>query len=109
VLRSIDGVDEPRAWALRARLADTCKEVLDGITGMASDAAWALRVRLADRWPSTAVKSLGELGLGSRGRALIVDILQRHPCNVSLLKHAASAARDDHQQGSTCDPVRASS
>ena len=88
VLRSIHGLDDPRAWLLRELAAPKCKEALDSIVGMDGAQAWALRDRFVDLWPSTTVKSLGigPLATSPRGREMIETQLRRHPTNLSLLK-----------------------
>ncbi len=91
VLRTFDGVDEPRAWALRRHYGPRVKEALDSIIGVDGDQAWALREACGDIWPSTVVKSVGELIFADRGRALVESLLGRHPDNLSLLKHVTRA------------------
>ncbi len=93
VLRTLDGSTDARAWALREAALATCKEALDSIVGLDDTRAWTLRHRAADLWPSTVVKSLGELGREGRGRELVERQLRQHPANLSLLKHAAALAQ----------------
>ena len=94
VLRSLLRVDDPRAWAMRRRMGDTVKEALDSMTAMDSAEAWALRDQLVERWPSTAVKSLGPLYAGKRGRALADRALAARPDDISLLKHLTALMHD---------------
>jgi dTMP kinase len=81
------------AWALRDRVKAVCKEVLDSISGMDDPRAWALREELRDAWPSTAVKSLGALGLLGRGREFTIGVLAKHG-DLSLLRHAAALSSE---------------
>ncbi len=94
VLRSLLRLDDPRAWAMRRRVGAIVKEALDSMTGMDGAEAWALRDELVDRWPSTAVKSLGPLYSGKRGRALADRALAARPDDISLLKHLTALAHD---------------
>ncbi|WP_428267458.1 dTMP kinase [Haliangium sp.] len=87
VLRTIDGIDEPRAWALRRVYAPRVKEALDSMIGLDGDVAWAIRRDCLDTWPSTTVKSLGNLITTEAGEAMALRALERHPDNPSLLKH----------------------
>ena len=64
------------------------------MTAMDSAEAWALREQLVERWPSTAVKSLGPLYAGKRGRALADRALAARPDDVSLLKHLTALVHD---------------
>jgi dTMP kinase len=92
ILRTISGLDDDAAWELREGAAARVKEAVDSMVGLASERAWALRERCADLWPSTVVKSLGPLAATPRGAALVIRQLERHPGNLSLLKHAAAVA-----------------
>lgn len=92
VLRTIAGLDDPRAWALREASCERVKEAVDSMAGLDGDAAWRIRERCASIWPSTVAKSLGPLGRSERGAALLRQLLERHPDNPSLLKHAAGVA-----------------
>ena len=92
VLETIVGVDDPRAWQLREQTAPTVKEAIDSLYGLDADTAWRLREACVDLWPSTVIKSLGALSGTARGQALVARQLQRHPGNLSLLKHAAAIA-----------------
>jgi hypothetical protein len=60
--------------------------------GLDGERAWRLREACADLWPSTVVKSLGALAASPRGVALLGRQLERHPGNLSLLKHASAVA-----------------
>jgi dTMP kinase len=94
VLRSLLRVDDKRAWAMRRKVGATVKEALDSMTGMDGKEAWALRDELCERWPSTAVKSLGSLYAGKRGRALADRALAARPDDISMLKHLTALAHD---------------
>jgi dTMP kinase len=94
VLRSLLRVDDARAWAMRRKVGATVTEALDSMTGMDGKEAWALRDELCERWPSTAVKSLGQLYPGKRGRALADRALAAQPDDISLLKHLTALAHD---------------
>lgn len=103
VMASMSGSVDARAWELRRVHAPRVKEAVDSMIGLDGDAAWAIREAVADVWPSTVVKSLGELALQPRGEALALRLLAAHPDNISLLKHitrivARRAAADDLQE-----------
>jgi dTMP kinase len=91
VLASIAGVDDPRAWELRQATLARCPEALDSMRGLDSEAAWALRQAGLDAWPIAAVKSLGPLLPGERGRALLSSQLVRFPDSLPLWRLAAQA------------------
>ncbi len=88
VAESLNGMDTPEAWALRAALAPSCREAFQSMVGLDGDAAWALRVAHADAWPSTVCKSIGALVHTARGARLLAEILRDHR-GVSLLRNAA--------------------
>lgn len=92
VLRSFDGSDDPRAWALRSAHCERVKETIDSIVGMDVEAAWELRDRCADVWPSTVAKSVAPLAGSARARRLVDHLLAGHAANLSLLKHATRIA-----------------
>jgi len=94
VLRSLLRLDDPRAWAMRRQVGAFVKEALDSMTGMDGREAWALRDELVERWPSTAVKSLGPLYAGKRGRALADRALALRADDISLLKHLTALMHD---------------
>jgi dTMP kinase len=94
VLRSLWRLDDRRAWEMRRRVGATVKEALDSMAGMDSADAWALREELCERWPSTAVKSLGPLYAGKRGRALADRALSARPDDLSLIKHMTALLHD---------------
>ncbi len=94
VLRSLWRLEDRRAWEMRRRVGASVKEALDSMAGMDSKQAWALRDELCDRWPSTAVKSLGPLYAGKRGRALADRALTARPDDLSLLKHVTALLFD---------------
>jgi dTMP kinase len=94
VLGSLWRMNDPRAWQMRRRVGATVKEALDSMTGMDAAEAWALREELCERWPSTAVKSLGPLHAGKRGRALADRALAARPDDISLLKHLTALHHD---------------
>jgi dTMP kinase len=96
VMDTLRGVDDPRAWELRRAVAADCKEALDGIQGLDCADAWMLREEHVARWPSTAVKSLGPLADGPRGRALVGRALREKRASLSLLKHLTAVALGNH-------------
>jgi hypothetical protein len=83
---------------MRQAVAQDCKEALDGLLGLASEPAWGLRDASQDVWPSTVVKTLGNLADEVRGSELVSRQLRRYPDNVSLLKHVSSIALGLHRQ-----------
>lgn len=89
VLRTFDGDDDERAWELRRVFAPQVKEALDSMVGLDTECGWSIRQALVDVWPSTAVKSLGELAQSDRGAAFAERALSAHSTNISLLKHVA--------------------
>jgi dTMP kinase len=92
VMATLRSLRDARAWELRRAVAADCKEALDSIFELDDPEAWELRERFADVWASTAVKSLGGLADGARGRAFLERQLAAHPDNISLLKHASAVA-----------------
>jgi dTMP kinase len=92
VMRTIEGLDDDRAWQLREETAPRCKEALDSMIGLDGERAWRLREAHADTWPSTVVKSLGPLAAKPRGKELLLRLLGRYADDPSLLKHATAAA-----------------
>jgi dTMP kinase len=92
VMATLRSLRDARAWELRRAVAADCKEALDSIFELDDAEAWELRERYADVWASTALKSLGKLAEGARGRAFLERQLAAHPGNISLLKHAAAVA-----------------
>jgi len=97
VMGTLRNVALPESWELRRRVIADCKEALDSIDGIDAVEAWQLREEYADHWPSTAVKTLGPLADGERGRALVERQLRVHPGNISLLKHVAAIALGVHR------------
>ena len=97
VMQTLVGIEDERASRMRAAVAADCKEALDSIVALDGPRAWSLRETYADVWPSTAVKSLGPLADGTRGRALIARQLAAHPNSLSLLKHASAVALGVHR------------
>ena len=96
VMETLRGVDDARAWELRHAVAAECKEALDGIQGLDAADAWMLREEHIGRWPSTAVKSLGPLADGARGRALVERALGEKRASLSLFKHLTAIALGNH-------------
>ena len=96
VMETLRGVDDALAWELRRAVAAECKEALDGIHGLDGADAWTLREEHVTHWPSTAVKSLGPLADGARGRALVERALGEKRASLSLLKHLTSIALGNH-------------
>ncbi len=92
VLRTFDEVDHPRAWELRRMHAARVKEALDSMVGLAAEAGWEVREACRDIWPSTAVKSLGDLIATARGSDFAERVLRSYPDNISLLKHVSRGA-----------------
>jgi dTMP kinase len=92
VLSTIAGLDDGRAWAMRVAMASTCRESLDSLIGLDHPTAWDLRESCLELWPSCAIKSLGVLVNGARGKELLQRALTLFPQNISLLKEAAGIA-----------------
>jgi dTMP kinase len=99
VLRTISGLDDPRAWALRRAACGFSKEALDSIVGMEQEEAWKLREDCAELWPSTVVKGLGWLLGQERTHAFVLRQVERHPDNLSLLKHVTAMTSSAMRQG----------
>jgi dTMP kinase len=97
VMQTLVGTEDERASRMRAAVVADCKEALDSILALDGPRAWTLRETYADVWPSTAVKSLGPLADGTRGRTLIARQLAAHPDSLSLLKHASAVALGVHR------------
>ena len=92
VLSTIAGLDDGRAWAMRVAMAASCREALDSLIGLDHPTAWELRESYLEQWPACAIKSLGVLVSGARGKALLQRALEQFPDNISLLKQAAGIA-----------------
>jgi dTMP kinase len=92
VLSTIAGVDDGRAWAMRVAMAASCREALDSLIGLDHPTAWELRESYLEIWPSCAIRSLGVLVSGARGKELLQRALSLFPGNISLLKQAAGIA-----------------
>jgi dTMP kinase len=92
VLGTIAGLDDGRAWAMRVAMASNCREALDSVVGLDHPTAWELREAYLEAWPACAIKSLGVLVNGARGKELLVRALALFPGNISLLKQAAGVA-----------------
>ena len=94
VLRTLVRQSDPRGFAMRRAVGGRVKEALDAMSGDDSDAAWDLREALSPTWPSTAIKSLGPLYAGARGRQLAARLCAEHPDDISLLKHVTALEHD---------------
>jgi dTMP kinase len=92
VLSTIVGLDDGRAWAMRVAMAASCREALDSLIGLDHPTAWELREGFLEVWPACAIKSLGVLVNGARGKELLHRALGLFPGNISLLKQAAGIA-----------------
>jgi dTMP kinase len=92
VLSTIAGLDDGRAWAMRVAMAASCREALDSLIGLDHPTAWDLRENCLEQWPACAIKSLGVLVNGARGKELLARALSLFPNNISLLKQAAGIA-----------------
>jgi dTMP kinase len=92
VLSTIAGLDDGRAWAMRVAMASNCREALDSLIGLDHPTAWQLRESFLDVWPACAVKSLGVLVSGARGKDLLQRALVMFPHSISVLKQAAGVA-----------------
>ena len=60
--------------------------------GLDHPIAWQLREGCLEVWPACAIKSLGVLVSGARGKELLRRALALFPRNISLLKQAAGVA-----------------
>jgi dTMP kinase len=100
VMETLRRSTDERAWKLRRAVVHDCKEVIDSIHSLDDESAWELRDMAKDLWPSTVAKSLGPLADGDRGRALLLQLLETHPYNLSLWKHAAGVALGIHRLAS---------
>jgi len=87
-MRTISGLADPRAWALRDRVGHDCEEVLDTITGFDIAAAWQLREDRVGMWPASVLKSLGPLAATERGQALIASALASAPLSIAVWRQA---------------------
>jgi dTMP kinase len=97
VMATLRRLSAAPAWDMRRAVISDCKEALDSIQGLDDPEAWAMRESQLDIWPSTVVKTLGVLADSARGMALIERQLGAHPANVSLLKHASAVALGVHR------------
>ncbi|MBN1210001.1 MAG: dTMP kinase [Myxococcaceae bacterium] len=88
VLRSLVGLTTDESFALRERGAPLTKEAIDSLDGLDDPRAWALREAWAERWPATVLSSLGGLPLTERAEALITRVLSAAPGRLPLLRNA---------------------
>jgi dTMP kinase len=88
VLRSLSGLTTEESWALRERGAPLTKEALDSVDGLDDPRAWKLRAAYAEKWPATVLSSLKGLPLGPHARALIDRVLAAHPGRLPVLRNA---------------------
>jgi dTMP kinase len=116
VLRSLKGVDDPRAWAMREELAQVApKLVLPTVEGMGGPRAEALRDRLAELAPEETAASLARVETPeawrrrealrdaapagvikslrsadrAREEALVREIVRSHPGRLRVAREAA--------------------
>ena len=104
VMSTLHAVTDPRAWDMRNQVVDDCKEAIDSIAYLDTPEAWDLRERYLATWPWTVAENLGPLALGERGGDMLARLLQAHPRNISLLKHAAGVASASCQKESLEEP-----
>ncbi len=101
VLRSLTGLTTDESFALRERGALLTKEAIDSLDGLDDPRAWALRESCAERWPATVLSSLKGLPLTERAEALITRVLSAAPGKIPLLRNAyavIAAAQESHPE-----------
>ncbi|ACL66787.1 thymidylate kinase [Anaeromyxobacter dehalogenans 2CP-1] len=91
VLRTLAGNAAPWTWPLRERALAATKEALDAVDGMDHPRAWALRAEGVARWPATAVSSLRHLAATARGREIVAAALRAAPASLPVLRNAHAA------------------
>lgn len=91
VLRSLSGLDADWTWPLRERGLSASKEALDSVDALDHPRAWALRAAGASLWPATAVSSLRHLALTADGRAVVARALATAPGSLPVLRNAHAA------------------
>ncbi|MBJ6763235.1 dTMP kinase [Myxococcaceae bacterium JPH2] len=102
VLRSVTGLTTDDAWALRERGATRTKEAIDSLDGLDDPRAWRLRARHARQWTCTVVSSLRGLLLGPEARVLLERALESHPGSLPVLRNAyavVATAREAARSG----------
>ncbi|HET9450115.1 MAG TPA: dTMP kinase, partial [Aggregicoccus sp.] len=90
VLRSLTGLTTDESFALRERGARLTKEAIDSLDGLDHPRAWALREAYAQRWPATVLSSLRGLPLDERARSLLARVLKADPSRLPLLRNACA-------------------
>lgn len=88
VLRTLAGNAAPWTWPLRERALAATKEALDAVDGMDHPRAWALRAGGVARWPATAVSSLRHLAATGLGREIVATALRVAPGSLPVLRNA---------------------
>ncbi|ABC83080.1 dTMP kinase [Anaeromyxobacter dehalogenans] len=88
VLRTLAGNAAPWTWALRERALAFTKEALDAVDGMDHPRAWALRAEGVARWPAAAVSSLRHLAATAPGREIVAAALRAAPASLPVLRNA---------------------
>ncbi len=73
VVQALGGRSDDFAYALRDALYATGREVVDTIRGLDDPKAWELRARSIERWPSTVAWSLAGLPNSDRREAMLTQ------------------------------------
>jgi dTMP kinase len=89
-MRSLAGLTTDESFVLRERGARSTKEAIDSLDGLDDPRAWALREAYAQRWPTTVLSSMRGLPLSERARSLIARILEAGPSRLPLLRNACA-------------------
>jgi len=89
VLRSLGSLTSEASFALRERGAPLTKEAIDSLDGLDHPRAWALREAWRATWPTTVASSLVGLPADARVCSLLDRLLAEHPGRLLLLRNAA--------------------
>lgn len=89
VLNALVGRDDAEAFALRAKLAGTGREVIDSIRGLDAPASWGLREEFLDQWPSTVAWSLWGLPASKRRDEMLERCKQKAPGDLHMMRRSA--------------------
>lgn len=99
VLRSLTGLLTDESFALRERGADLTKEAIDSLDGLDHPRAWALRETHAYRWCATVLSSMKGLALSPRLEELMLRVLARTPGRLPVLRNAYAVVATAQYRG----------
>ena len=107
MLRSLTGLTSDAAFTLRERGAPLTKEAIDSLDGLDHPRAWAMREQWLATWPITVASSMTGLPDDDRVCSLLDRLLQRCPGRLLLLRNAALVMRAaERARGTGADDQR---